>query len=167
MDPEKLAKSTTTDGKPPAPGLETAAAPQPIGASGQHGAYWVLNEEERSKGFVRPVRRSYRHVGPEGPKYPLRDLDDDEKERYRQFGYVKYEAYPEDPESSLCGRYWTQAQLDGAGKGCGTVTTMGLALCETYARDPHYYGSTFCCGCGTHLPVGEFRWTEDGELVGS
>ena len=48
--------------------------------------------------------------------------------------------------------------------GCGTVTTMGLAIAETYARDPHFYGATYCCGCRMHLPVGpdgEFSWIED------
>jgi hypothetical protein len=52
-------------------------------------------------------------------------------------------------------------------KGCGALTTMGMALCETYARDPHFYGSTYCCGCRMHRPVGEFVWDEDGEVVGS
>lgn len=74
--------------------------------------YLVLSEEERAKGFVRPLRRSYVHLS------------------------------------------------------CGTVTTMGLALCETYARDPHFYGSTYCVGCRMHRPVGEFRWSEDGQVVG-
>jgi hypothetical protein len=62
MDADKLKLSTTTDGKPPAPGFENAPAPQPVNpATGQHGAYWVLSEEERKKGFVRPVRNTYRH----------------------------------------------------------------------------------------------------------
>jgi hypothetical protein len=50
---------------------------------------------------------------------------------------------------------------------CRTVTTMGLALAETYARDPKYYGATFCCGCHTHLPVSEFVWEGTSEIVGS
>jgi hypothetical protein len=50
---------------------------------------------------------------------------------------------------------------------CGTVTTMGKALSETYARDPKFYGATFCCGCNRHLPVAEFVWTADGQEVGS
>ncbi len=50
---------------------------------------------------------------------------------------------------------------------CGVRTTMGLSLCETYARDPKFYGATYCCGCGAHFPVSEFTWTEDGEVVGS
>ena len=76
--------------------------------------YLVLSEEERAKGFVRPLRRAYVHTG-----------------------------------------------------GCGALTTMGLALCETYARDPRFYGATYCVGCRMHRPVSEFRWDEDGEVVGS
>lgn len=49
---------------------------------------------------------------------------------------------------------------------CGVATKMGQALSETYARNPEFYGSTFCCGCGTHFPVGEFKW-DDGTTVGS
>jgi hypothetical protein len=52
---------------------------------------------------------------------------------------------------------------------CNTVTTMGQALSETYARDPNFYSGTFCCNCGAHFPVGEdgeFVWM-DGEKVGT
>jgi len=69
--------------------------------------YLVLSEEERARGFVRPVRRSY----------------------------------------------WHEA--------CATVTTMAPAIAETYARNPAYYGSTYCCKCAKHLPVGpggDFYW---------
>jgi hypothetical protein len=52
-------------------------------------------------------------------------------------------------------------------QGCGALTTMGLALCETYARDPSFYGATYCVGCSKHRPVGEFCWDEDGAVVGS
>lgn len=76
--------------------------------------YLVLSAEERAKGFVRPLRRSYLHV-----------------------------------------------------KGCGAKTTMGLALCETYAREPTFYGSTYCVNCSMHRPVSEFVWDEDGAVVGS
>ena len=84
-----------------------------IEPSGMQKCYLVLSEEERAKGFVRPLRRSYIH------------------------------------------------------KTCGAQTRMGLALCETYARDPKFYGGTFCVGCGKHFPVAEFHWDEDGETVGS
>ena len=50
---------------------------------------------------------------------------------------------------------------------CGTVTTMDRALSETYARDPSFYGATFCVNCNRHLPVSEFVWTADGATVGS
>lgn len=46
---------------------------------------------------------------------------------------------------------------------CGTVTWMGRAIAETYARNPGFYGATYCCQCRKHLPVGaegEFRWVE-------
>lgn len=126
--------------------------------TGQHAMYLVLSEEERRKGFVRPLYRSYRHVGCR-PRWPLRDLTDEEKARYEQYGYVKYEEYPPD-DLPLAGRFWTEEMLNS---GCGTVTTMGLELCETYARNPKFYGATFCCGCNRHFPVEEFVWVdEDG-----
>lgn len=167
MDENKRSISTTTDGKPPAPGLEDAAAPQPIKENGQHAAYWVLTEEERSKGFLRPVRHSYQHVGRPGPRNKLRDLTDEERERYDD--YIKFEEYPES-ESPATGRFWTQDELDNVDNGCMAVTTMSSAIAETYARNPHYYGSTFCVNCGKHLSVGkhgEFIWVDDGSRVGS
>lgn len=85
-------------------------------ATGMQREYLALPEEERAKGFVRPVRRSYVH----------------EK--------------------------------------CGTLTTMGQALAETYARNPSFYGGTFCCGCRAHFPVGadgEFVWDGTAEKVGT
>lgn len=51
--------------------------------------------------------------------------------------------------------------------GCGTRTTMGIALAETYARDPKFYGATYCVNCRMHLPVGEFVWDGTTERVGS
>ena len=48
--------------------------------------------------------------------------------------------------------------------GCGAETRMGIALSETYARDPHFYGATYCVGCRMHKPVGEdgeFYWTRN------
>ena len=53
---------------------------------------------------------------------------------------------------------------------CGTVTTMGQSLAETYARDPKFYSGTFCCACGRHFPVGEagqFVWDGTAEKVGT
>lgn len=162
MDAEKLKLSTTTDGKPPREGCEQLGAPAPINPiTGQHEAYWVLSAEERAKGFVRPVRRTYRHVGIR-PTYPLRDLTDEEN-RGPDVGYVKYEQYPEG--ASCIGRFWTQAQLES---GCGTETTMSQDIAETYARDPKYYGATFCCRCGKHIRVEEFVWADSpNERVGT
>jgi hypothetical protein len=76
-------------------------------------AYLILSDEERAKGFVRPVRKTYMHTV------------------------------------------------------CGTHTTMSDALAETYARDPKFYGATYCVGCRMHKPVSEFRWMPDHEVVGS
>jgi hypothetical protein len=107
---------STTDGQEPHPEFSgyDSGAPQPVNpATGQHRAYWVLSEEERAKGFARPVRRSYVHAT------------------------------------------------------CGAVTTMGQAIAETYARDPKFYSTTFCCACRVHLPVAEFRWDGTEEPVGS
>jgi hypothetical protein len=87
--------------------------------------YLVLSDEERAKNFVRPLRRSYVHVG-----------------------YGGTEGTRVDP-------------------GCGVQTHMGLALCETYARQPSFYGSTYCAGCKMHRSVDEFVWAEDGQVVGS
>jgi hypothetical protein len=125
--------------------------------------YLVLSEAERAKGFVRPVRHSYRHVGIQ-PVNPLRDLTEEERTAHADGGYVKFEEYPPDRDP-VSGRFWTQEQLDA--RGCGSTTTMGSALAETYARDPGFYGSTYCVHCMKHLPVGEFVWEGSEERVGS
>lgn len=156
--------SLTTDPEDPrlGHGPDTEAGPQ-------NPAYLVLPEDERAKGWVRPLRLSYRHAGTAGPRYPLRDLTAAEQERWAGENYAVYEEYPAG-ETAL-GRLWTQAQLDAAGKGCGAVTTMNRAIAETYARDFAFYGSTFCVTCGRHLPVGpqgEFTWVEaDGSEPGN
>jgi hypothetical protein len=129
--------------------------------------YLVLSEEERRKGFVRPVRLSYRHVGEAGPKYPLRDATPEEKERYAPFKYIKFEAYPNPEVAGVLGKWWTQADLDSVNKGCGSVTTMSAPLAETYARDPKFYGSTYCVTCRMHRPVSEFVWEGSDDRVGS
>lgn len=52
---------------------------------------------------------------------------------------------------------------------CGTATTMGQDIAETYARQPGFYGATYCVACRRHLPVGpdgEFVW-DDGSRVGT
>jgi len=50
---------------------------------------------------------------------------------------------------------------------CGTDTTMGYAIAETYARDPGFYTGTFCCNCRVHRPLSEFVWKGTKETVGS
>lgn len=157
---------TLTDGSP----VPEDGSHKRLKANGQQEGYVVLSEEERAKGFVRPVRRSYVHVGPPGPAYPLRDLTDDEKVRHGDSGYVKFEPYPKGAHGSALGRYWTQAQIDKIGKGCGGLTTMGQTLAETYAREPGFYGGTFCVDCRAHFPVGakgEFVWDGTQQRVGT
>lgn len=98
-----MSKTTLTDGSP------VTDDHRELQENGQQKGYVVLSDEERAKGFVRPVRDSYVH----------------EK--------------------------------------CGVLTKMGLALAETYARDPQFYSGTFCAGCRTHFPVGEtgeFVWAD-------
>lgn len=103
-----MSTKLTTDPTDPALGHGSDTKPRP-----QQEKYLVLSDEELAKGFVRPVRTSYRH------------------------------------------------------KTCGTHTTMGLKLSETYARDPKFYGATYCCACQMHRPVSEFVWEPDGSVVGS
>lgn len=100
----------------------------------QADVYLVLSEVERAKGFVRPVRRSYVHVGLNGT-----------------------EIHPDDPRRNGL-----------TGDACGVQTTMSLEIAETYARDPSFYGATYCVGCRAHLPVAEFVWADAaGGVVGS
>lgn len=132
----------------------------------QNRVYLVLSDEERAKGFVRPVRRSYIHVGAPAAQFALRDLTDEEKERFAKYDYVDFEIYPES-ESPKTGRFWTQNELDNVGRGCNQETTMGTAIAETYARDPEFYGSTYCAHCRMHRPVNEFVWTGTNERVGT
>lgn len=92
------------------PGLKVVDA-----ETGMQDKYLILSDEERAKGFVRPVRRTYTH------------------------------------------------------ETCGAATTMGQAIAETYARNPAFYGGTYCVSCRDHFRVGvdgEFVW-DDGTKVGS
>lgn len=102
-------RRTMTDGSP------VTDDHRDLKPNGQQKGYVVLSDEERAKGFVRPVRRTYVH----------------EK--------------------------------------CSVATTMSQSIAETYARDPAFYGATFCMGCRKHFPVGadgEFVW-DNGEKVGT
>lgn len=52
-------------------------------------------------------------------------------------------------------------------KPCGSVTTMGRAIAETYARDPSFYSGTFCVACRAHFPLDQFVWDGTDIQVGS
>lgn len=148
-------------------------------ATGQHSVYLVLSEEERAKGFVRPVRDTYVHVGRDVKSHWKgihRMLEENEKLPNSSEPDKKYVAIMTviTDEDGLYkgGTYVTQEEFDTWNKGlfiggCGTETKMGLALAETYARDPNFYGATFCVHCNKHLPVSEFVWKGTNEKVGS
>lgn len=161
MPPVDRSKRCMTSGRTEAE-AEAASYREIDPATGMQKDYVVLCPAERAKGFVRPVRRSYRHVGSR-PTYALRDLTDHEKEQYAKYNYVKFEEYPAD-KSPLTGKFWTRDELSS---GCGGITTMGLALAETYARDPSFYGGTFCAHCRTHFALDQFVWEGTDEKLGS
>jgi len=166
-----IERRATVSGQTPTNPDDAPAPTEVRRPDGQHADHWVLPESERAKGYVRPVRFDYVHVGPPAPKNPLRDLTPEELERWGANEYVKFEEYPYDGSgTSATGRFWTQAQLDKVDKGCGIKTSMPRAIAETYARQPGYYGSTFCAGCGEYYRVGkngEFVWTGTDERVGT
>lgn len=73
------------------------------------------------------------------------------------------------PEGRAKG-YVEPLRLDYVHETCGGVTTMPRACAETYAAQPGYYGSTFCCHCHGYFPVGEhgeFRWDGSTQKVGT
>ena len=141
--------------------------------TGQHEIYLVLSEEERAKGFVRPYRDAYVHVGKKLRYHSIdRIFEKPEKNETNGKSYVATLNIIGSEGSIIGASYVTQSELDAwkEGKligGCGTLTTMGRALSETYARNPEFYGATFCCGCNKHLPVDEFIWAGTSEKVGS
>lgn len=155
---------TTTDGQPPDPQCAQAGAPQGIDpASGQHRAYWVLSPQERAKGFVRPVRQTYTHRGRQVCGLPVKD---------DQPGNFICTCEPNHVGGCDQWRQVTDKQLQDFSSskrlgGCGGTTSMGLAIAETYARNPKFYGSTFCVQCGNHYPVAEFTWFGTEEALGS
>lgn len=149
-------KTTLADGSPVTDDHRTINS-----ATGQQQGYVVLSEEERKKGFVRPYRNTYIHVGVR-PQNPTRPLTEEEKERHGS-QYVLFEEYPAS-ESPVLGKFWTKLELES---GCGTETVMGRSIAETYARDPKFYGGTFCCGCRGHFPLDQFIWKDTDERVGS
>lgn len=140
---------------------------------GQHSIYLVLSEEEMAKGFVRPYRDQYTHVGRKLNYSGLdRILTEEEKKEYPDKDYVALLLISDENGNPLGSKYCTQDEVDAwkEGKrygGCGTSTTMARAIAETYARDPKFYGSTFCVNCNKHLPVEEFVWAGTDQTVGS
>lgn len=158
----------TTNGKPVA---EVRANQK--NETGQHDGYIVLCPDERAKGFVRPYRDSYKHVGrsicgqmvgkPLHANFALggpRTICDDAADHEGDHGIVtRTLSQPEHADVLRTHRLG----------GCGSVTTMGRALSETYARQFDFYGRTFCCVCNQHFPVGpdgEFVWIEKDGSVG-
>lgn len=138
----------------------------------QHEVYLVLSDEERAKGFVRPFRNSYVHVGKKIELYggTLVPLSEEEKNRYKEENYVAYIKYQDNPDSSGVGIYVREEDMKSVGKhagGCGVLTKMNHVISETYARNPKFYGATYCMGCMKHLDVNEFVWDGTQEKVGS
>lgn len=150
----------------------------------QHDTYLVLSKEELDKGFIRPVRQSYVHVGKkierddEGRIIGKLIKVDDDNYPYNKYysqenGYGGFIRYPKDYNSAIVGKYITIEEVEAIIErkshfgGCGGLTTMSITIAETYARDPKFYGSTYCTGCMKHLPVSEFVWDGTNELVGS
>lgn len=143
----------TTDPKDPRLGRGT-------GGAGMNEAYLVLSEEERAKGFVRPVRLAYRHVGRAicGDRSVDLGKDPPDGKVYACSGQPGHEG---DHDSWL--PVTEHEATIGVVGGCGAVTSMALEIAETYARNPTFYGATYCCHCRTHLPVGaygEFAWVD-------
>lgn len=141
--------------------------------SNQNKAYIVLSDEERGKGYVRPVRRSYLHVG--APPLEGRDKVEPFSEedilennvKYAEKKYIGLLPVYDKEGKRLGAKYVTEEDFKGK-PACNTTTTMAQILAETYARDPKFYGSTFCSSCNNHFPVKEFVWTENvSERVGS
>lgn len=136
----------------------------------QNKKYLVLSDEEKSKGFVRPVRTSYVHVGA-----PVCGKLDSQVHENPEMCYV----CAMNPDTEHDRHHFAishpikKADLDKVQKsqrlpgGCGTLTTMHQSIAETYARDPNFYGYTYCCACSKHLPIDEFVWSGTNESVGS
>lgn len=74
------------------------------------------------------------------------------------------------PESERAKGFVRPVRTEYRHEKCGGVTRMPSAIAETYARDPAYYGQTFCVDCQAYLPVGkngEFVWLDDKTKVGT
>lgn len=49
---------------------------------------------------------------------------------------------------------------------CGEKTLCGDDIAETYAKNPKFYGRTFCVQCRNYFPVSEFKWAVDRVVLG-
>lgn len=162
---EKPPALCTTNGKP----VADVRANQK-NETGQHDGYIVLCPDERAKGFVRPYRDAYKHVGHLIARCQITQTGEDHERPRQCIRRTGHEDNHEFTELMLVNgpiQFILLGPLSPREGGCGTVTTMGRALSETYARDPSFYGATFCVTCNRHLPVAEFVWTADGLPVGS
>jgi len=99
-----------------------------------------------------PVTSDHREIGPSGQQKGYIVLDAEERAK----GFV---------------RPYRDAYRHLA---CKSITTMSRSIAETYARQPDFYGGTFCSNCRAHFPVGEdgqFTWYEmdgtEGPKVGT
>lgn len=153
-DPERY---TTTDGSKPTSDGSTPT--EEYLADGQAKAHWILTKEERAKGFIRPVRTTYKHVGVR-PTHKVYELSDEDKAKFAQEGYTHYEDMHNDDSTNIVGRYWSTEKLNS---GCGGITHMPLSIAETYAREPRFYGQTFCTRCRGYHDVEEFVWVDGGQ----
>lgn len=142
------------------------------GEDGQHAGYVVLSAEERSKGFVRPVRKSYTHVGRQvcGKERPdSKSSLSEDKVAWLCVGSSDH-AGDCDTFQAVTEQELKNFKAKGSFSGCNYTTSMGRELAETYARDPKFYGATFCSKCKMHFPVGEygeFEWFPNGGKVGT
>ncbi len=50
---------------------------------------------------------------------------------------------------------------------CGRITKMPAACAETYARNPKFYGKTFCCHCKKYETIDNFIWLDDSTRLGT
>ena len=150
---------------------------KPKGDNQQNETYLILSEEERAKGFIRPYRNRYVHVGRNVKshwKSIHRMLDEEEQKEYPKKKFVAVMTVLTNEDGSFKGgSYITQVELDAWNNGeriggCGGKTLMAREISETYARDPNFYGATWCMNCGKHIDVNEFIWDDGGnETVGS
>lgn len=162
--------SLTTD--PNAPCLGRGVDKEEVG---QNECYLVLSEEEIKKGYVRPVRTKYEHRGKDLRSFGIpKILSAEIQEDYKEQGYYAYaEALPEYREKTHCigsylSRYDFETYKDGFAGGCGVETRMNETIAQTYARQPSFYGATYCMGCKKHLDVREFVWSDNpDQVVGS